>query len=592
MKKIVYNLNILFLMVLLFSCSEDFLEREPLGSMAETVFYNEEGLNALLIGTYAIVENAMDGGFRYAHTPTNWIYGSVVADDGYKGSDAGDIPAVHEMEIWNTLPTNPWLAEKWIWAFNGVSRANNILRILNETTDILPERAAQIEAEARWLRAFFNFEAWLVFKNIPIITEETAEPAKVPNDVDVLPHIIADLTFAMNTLPENQAEVARPTRYAAMAVAARAYMQELMYDEAKPLLDNIITSGEYSLMESYHDNFNIPNNNNAESIYELQCAVNDGAWWNSNGNAGIGLNWPMIDFTGNSHAHQTSQNLVNAFKVDADGLPVYETFNDVDLKNDMGIRSEEHFEPFTDEVDPRLDWTTARRGIPLFDWGVYRGQGTIKDQSNGGPYSPPIKYYFYESELGTYSANTGWMRGINANNIRLYRLSHILLWRAEIHAFEDELDEAEVLVNQIRNRAGNHFVMGRITTYELPPSTFPFNVEIDFDQPAANYKVSPYPTGTFSSQGRAYAMRAVQWENRLEFGQEGLRFFDLRRWDNLPAELNSMPMVETLNNYAQNDTRIRSIMTGAVFTEKSKYWPIPQSQIDLQPGVLKQNEGY
>ncbi len=592
MKKLFYKIIILLSMVILFSCSEDFLVREPISSLAETVFYNEKGLDALLVGTYAIISNSYEGGFRYGHTPTNWVYGSVCADDGYKGSDAGDIQPVHEMETWQTLPTNPYLKEKWVWAFNGVTRANNILRILKGTTDIIPAKAVQIEAEARWLRAFYNFEAWLVFKNIPIITEETTEPKKVPNDVDILPHIIADLTFAMNNLPPDQAEPARPTKYAAMAVAARAYMQELMYDEAKPLLDNIIGSGKYSLMNSYHDNFNIPNNNNAESIYELQHAVNDGANQSTNGSAGIGICWPMLDFVGNSHAHQTSQNLVNAFKVDAEGLPMFTTFNDVDLKNDMGIKSDEVFEPFTDEIDPRLDWTTGRRGIPFFDWGVYRGQGTIKDQGNGGPYSPSKKFYFYKSEVGTYTTTTGWQRGINANNHRIYRLSHILLWRAEIHAFENELDQAEALVNQIRNRAGNQVVMGRITTYVLPVTVMPYNLDVDFDLPAANYKVSPYPTGTFAAQGKAYAMRAVQWENRLEFGQEGLRFFDLRRWDQLPADLNSMPMITTLNNYATNDLRVRTIMTGALFTERSKYWPIPQSQLDLQPGVLQQNPLY
>ena len=592
MKKIVYNLSILFMLVLLFSCSDDFLEREPLGTLAETVFYNEEGLDALLIGTYAIMDNAMDGGFRYAHTPTNWMYGSVVSDDGYKGSDAGDVAPVKEMETWNTLPTNPWLSEKWIWTFNGVTRTNNILRILKETTDILPETAAQIEAQARWLRAYFNFESWLIYRNIPIITEDTPDPSLVPNDVDILPHIIDDLTFAMNTLPGRQAQVGRPTRYAAMALAARAYMQELMYDEAKPLLDNIINEGGFSLMDSFHDNFRIETNNNAESIFEIQCAVNDGAWWNANGNAGVGLNWPMRDFVGNSNVNQTSQNLVNAFKVDEDGLPMFETFNDEDLKHDMGIPSDSLFVPTTDPIDPRLDWTTGRRGIPLLDWGVYRGQATVKDQAYGGPYSPPIKYYFYKSELGTLSANTGWMRGISANNIRLYRLSHIILWRAEIHAFENELDQAEALVNQIRNRAGNHVVMGRITTYQLPAPTFPFNVDIDFDEPAANYSVSPYPEGTFAAQGQAFAMRAVQWENRLEFAQEGLRFFDLRRWDNLPADLNSMPMVQTLNDFAQADLRMRTSMVGAQFREHMKYWPIPQSQVDLQPGIIKQNDGY
>ena len=85
-------------------------------------------------------------------------------------------------------------------------------------------------------------------------------------------------------------------------------------------------------------------------------------------------------------------------------------------------------------------------------------------------------------------------------------------------------------------------------------------------------------------------MRAVQWELRLEFATEGQRFYDLRRWDDLPAELNSVPMTKTLNEFAEYD--IRSFMRGYSFTEKAKLQPIPQVQIDLQPGVLEQNPGY
>ena len=113
---------------------------------------------------------------------------------------------------------------------------------------------------------------------------------------------------------------------------------------------------------------------------------------------------------------------------------------------------------------------------------------------------------------------------------------------------------------------------------------------VDWNVPAANYRVGLYeePFG-----GRAEAMRAVQWEQRLEFATEGHRFFDLRRWDNLPSELNSMPMAETLNSFAQADTRTRSFMSDAVFNPvRDKYMPIPQSQIDMQPGVLEQNPGY
>ena len=87
-------------------------------------------------------------------------------------------------------------------------------------------------------------------------------------------------------------------------------------------------------------------------------------------------------------------------------------------------------------------------------------------------------------------------------------------------------------------------------------------------------------------------MRAAQWEQRLEFATEGRRFFDLRRWDELPEGMR-VDMTKTLNDFAQRDLRIRSFMQGAQFNPGTdKFMPIPQAQLDLQPGVLVQRPGY
>jgi len=302
---------------------------------------------------------------------------------------------------------------------------------------------------------------------------------------------------------------------------------------------------------------------------------------------GIGLNWPHGSDIGMCCGfHQPSQNLVNAYKVDANGLPLFTTFNDVDLKNDQGIKSEETFVPATDEVDPRLDWTVSRRGIPYMDWGVNRGRDWIRNQPDGGPYLPATKWFVKKSERSTLVTKDGWMSGVNANNWRAIRYAHVLLWRAEVAVNENtaaSLAYAEELVNMVRTRAAKEVVMGKVTTYELPPTAYPFNVTIDYELPAANYKVSPYTVGTFAAQGKAYALRAVQWELRLEFAMEGHRFFDLRRWGIIN---------ETLNAFAQGDLRIRQFMKNVTFTDRAKWAPVPQGQLDLQPGVLVQNTGY
>ncbi len=151
----------------------------------------------------------------------------------------------------------------------------------------------------------------------------------------------------------------------------------------------------------------------------------------------------------------------------------------------------------------------------------------------------------------------------------------------------------------IRERAGNDVVMGKVQIFTLPTSVYPWGEgtteadyqtggDVDWSQPAANYKIGLYDS--FASKEEA--MEAVQWEQRLEFATEGLRFFDLRRWDNLPNKIGGRSMADILNSFAAADLRIRSFMQKATFSDADKYQPIPQDQLDLQPGVLEQRPGY
>jgi hypothetical protein len=231
----------------------------------------------------------------------------------------------------------------------------------------------------------------------------------------------------------------------------------------------------------------------------------------------------------------------------------------------------------------------GRRGIPYLDWGICRGKDWIRYQRDGGPYVPCLKPFFYKSQRYIYSTKTGWQSGVNANNYRYIRYAHVLLWRAEVAAFKGDLSKARDLVNIVRNRADNELVMGRVKIFRLPKSVYPWGKDgdVDWSQPAANYKVGMY--SSFADKNEA--MRAVQWEIRLEFATEGQRFFDLRRWDKLPDGMR-VDMMATLNNFARGDERIRATMKGAVFTEKAKYMPVPKSKIELQPGVLIQNKDY
>jgi hypothetical protein len=296
--------------------------------------------------------------------------------------------------------------------------------------------------------------------------------------------------------------------------------------------------------------------------------VNDGAPNGENGNIGSTLNYPYGGggVTTCCGFFQPSQNLVNAFKTDVDGLPLLNTFNDTDVTNDQGIEATVPFTPYAGSLDPRLDWTVGRRGIPYLDWGVHPGKTYVRDQTYGGPYSPK-KHVMYVADKG--SATFAGNPRLNANNYRMIRFSHVILWLAEIAVNQDRLEDARALVNQIRTRAAK-------------PAGF---VKTAAGTPAANYVIGLY-NNVWTD--KAIALKAVQFEQRLEFAMEGHRRFDLVRWK--IAE-------KTLNDYYAVEGTKRTYLNNVKFVAgKHEYFPIPiQEILNTQVNgktTLKQNPNY
>jgi starch-binding outer membrane protein, SusD/RagB family len=583
MKKIIV-VSLVITLALIYGCKDSFLETTPLGVASENVFYTENGVNALLVGAYAMIDGAWStDGASWGASVDNWVWGGVCSDDAYKGTSYGDQPPINELEVYQCLTTNTYTAYRWRLIYDGIARVNDCLKVLKKTEDLkaIPAASADlIRAQAQFLRAWFHFEQKRVFNNIPYITEND-DPVMVKNTVDAWPLIETDLKNAITKLPVNQADVGRPTKYAAEAVLARVYLFQKKWADAKTLLDDIINSNKYSLMPNYSDNYMIAKRNNKESIFEIQYSVNDGASGSANAGWGSSLNFPQGGPFGTCCGfYQPSQNLVNAFKVDDNGLPLFDTFNNDNLKNDEAFDPDAHFEIDTRPVDPRLDHTAGRRGIPYLDWGINPGKSWTREYANGGPYMY-VKNMFKKSEKGSYTTSTGWATGVNANNYRAYRLAHVYLWRAEVAANQGELEVARTYVNLVRQRAAASVLMGKgIETLSGGKVT---GYTIDATQPAANYKVGLYPA--FAT--KEFALKAVQWELRLEFAMEGQRFFDLVRWG---------IAAETLNSYIAKEKLMRAYLNNAVFKAgTSEYWPLPQTEIDLQNKngeILKQNPGY
>jgi len=335
MKKILIIINSMLILIISHSCSEDFFVKEPPGATGIHLFKNEKGIEALVMGAYGSLNSQGRNS-----SILRWTHGSAASDDAYKGSHFGDAIEINQLERWEVMINNSGPNDNWAFYLAQINRTNEALKVINQTEGLAPAVETQFRSELRFLRALYYFELWLAFGNVPIINEEIEDPTEVSNinpESAVLEFITNDLDFAWNNLPETQTDVGRPTKYAAMGLAAMAYMQELEYDKAKPLLDNIINSGRYHLVPNFFDNYRIAHNNNEESIFELQAAVNDAAG-TGNANFGNGLIAPHGGNIGMCCGfHQPSQNLVNAYKVDENGLPMSDNFNDTDLKNDQGV---------------------------------------------------------------------------------------------------------------------------------------------------------------------------------------------------------------------------------------------------------------
>jgi hypothetical protein len=224
-------------------------------------------------------------------------------------------------------------------------------------------------------------------------------------------------------------------------------------------------------------------------------------------------------------------------------------------------------------------WTVGRRALPYHDWGLHPGQPWIRDQFYSGPFAPK-KLIVWKATQTTYRDNSSWAPG-NAINVHVIRFADVLLMAAETEAQLNNLPQALVYVNRVRNRMATH------QEAWLRQYVDPANPDAGFSTAlAANYRISPYAAGTFSSKD--LALKYIYFERKLELALEGHRFFDLSRWGIAAT---------TLNAFFQYESSLTNDLKGARFTAgKNEYFPIPQSQIDITgvngQNTLTQNPGY
>ncbi|AWW29698.1 RagB/SusD family nutrient uptake outer membrane protein [Echinicola strongylocentroti] len=549
--KIAFNALMLGAAFGFYGCSE-YLEEVPYGEVAPDEMSKTENIERAIIASYSILNGQFDGASSAFNSPaSNWSFGDVMSDDAYKGGGGtGDQNQIHQMEIYNINPTITDISRKWLALYEGVKRSNYALRLLLESEEFDPERKSIREGELRFLRGHFYFELKKIYNNVPFIDETSSTVDdyyvgnKELNDEELWGKIESDFNAAFDLLPVDQADAGRATKFAAKAYLAKTYAFQGKWQACLEAADEVIASGKYALLPDFREVFLPENDNSEEIIFAVQHSVNDGEPSNYNGSIGDRLSAPGGPYYPQYGFHRPSQNLINSFETNENGLPVM----DGELASG-------------DYIDLRLDHTLARPGIPYLDLPVLYEASWARDQATYGPNSPKKRLVSALSEFYVQA----WPY-VNALNYYVIRYADLLLWKAEAQVELGDLEGARATVNLVRGRAAQSAAV----------------TKLDSEEPADNYQLSTYDQPWTSASA---ARELVRLERRLELAMEGHRFFDLVRWG---------VAAETMNGYFETEKEVSSHLVNGRFVEgKHEYFPIPQIYLDIMPEEeVEQNPNY
>ena len=574
--KPIYKCFLAFMAVASLSSCDSFLEEQiPQGTLSDEQVKNPAYVDNMVTSAYAVFTTAEDINSSFSM----WNY-DVRSDDAYKGgSSTNDGDVFHQIEVGQgILPTNWNLNDMWVRIYNALSRVNTAIAVVESCDESYSLKGERL-AEMKFLRAYAHFMAKRLYKNIPFVMRtdltydeyNTLSNREYTND-EGWALIARDLEEAYAVLPVKQADKGRPTKAACAAFLAKVYLYKAYRqddassnqvtsvdaDDLKKVIQYtdpaIYAAGGYGLEKDIHNNFRPEDQyeNGCESLWAIQYSRNDGSTY-GNLNWSYGLITPNIpDVTdGGCDFYKPSQNLVNAFRTDADGLPLIDTFN------------QKNYDKATDNADPRLFLTVGMTGLPyMFNKAFIMDQSSAWSRSGGlYGYNVTLKQNVDPALIGSYLIRGSfWASPMNRI---VFRYADVILERAEAEAQLGNASEAVRLVNEIRTRAAG-------------------STQMIADYPN-RYGVKLYCKNYTGSYSKDEALRIVKMERRLELAMESERFFDLVRWGEAS---------KVLNDYFAAEKERVTFLSDAVFTaNKNEYLPIPHSQISSSNGHYTQNIG-
>jgi len=459
---------------------------------------------------------------------------------------------------------SPFPKDKWEKDYISVNRANNVIEHIDsyEWPDGAQNKTRnQILAEAKTLRAYFYLDLVCLFGRImfyeknPATVAESMEIAQVEDIRPVFDFILKELDESIGNLPDQPANKSKIGAAAARLLRARAaayaagYLSDNSYfsitlSETEKLLAMPHSLGEYSQL------FTSGNTGLTEVIlakeYNADKKNNYGDWYN-NSIGGYCVTSPV-------------KALVDAYEYMEDPLP-NKPYTNKDPRFYASIYAPgtilrgKYYNTIpenTIEKDGKVYFDPAKDYGDLQDREVMIGDvlGEVgSGEWNKTPTGLTFKKYFAEEETW----NT-W------NAYVIFRFGEAYLLRAEALAETGgSQSEAKELIKAIRDRAGN---------------------TNDIDEMI---------TSKYGS-----LVNLIRNERRIEMAQEGLRIFDIRRWKIMLDVMNKPAQGIEYRTFSGNTPAktVYNVVPEREFTEKDYWWPIPQSEIDLNKGRITQNKGW
>ena len=401
---------------LIFSGCDKFLNVDPPYTQdAENYFQSPEDYEQALVGAYDLLQGSFMSVWISEIASNNTIAG---------GESVNDTQGLHQIDEMTHGGVNSELRSLFRWNYAGITRCNFIME---NKDNIEFSGKDKILAEAKFLRAFYYFELVKFFGDVPLIidarigAQEATEIARSPVS-EVYAQIEQDLLDASSVLDQISLIKGKATKGAAMALLGKVYLYQKKYIEAANKLDEVINSGVYSLISDYSALFSVANENNSETVFDVEYSGAEGGGYGCliclEGNAGPGFQG-IRQYNGPIYGDGNSYNLPTQ--------NLYDAFDPADPRREMTILDIDAF--IAEQANPES-----------ITYGIGAGGHT-------GYYNN--KYIKRQNELGLPDNDL-----TSPVNYRVIRYADVLLMAAEAHFQNGNISEAQNKVDLVRNRVG------------------------------------------------------------------------------------------------------------------------------------------